>query len=125
MDATEVLQKLSALGITARASGEKLLLQSGSKVPSALLTEVRQCKGDILDYLRRQPGLANPPEYAATGCICPAPIGPTGEGRCAVCQLPSSAPVVAGAEAASSSSSFHKEQAIIEPLDGAGLAACA
>ena len=53
MDATEVLDRLSAMGVTAWASGEKLLLEPGSKVPPELLIEVRQCKRDILDLLSR------------------------------------------------------------------------
>lgn len=69
MDVTEVLHRLSALGITARASGEKLLLEPGSKVPPALLREVRAHKDEILSHLRHPmvgggnlPPLDRPPE---------------------------------------------------------------
>ena len=69
MDATEVLDKLSALGITARAAGEKLLLEPGSKVPADLMAEVREHKVDITSHLRREervgdgqlPPLSRPP----------------------------------------------------------------
>ena len=54
MDATEVLDKLSALGITARAAGEKLLLELGSKVPADLMAEVKEHKSDIVSHLRRE-----------------------------------------------------------------------
>ena len=66
MDATEVLDRLSALGITAWASGEKLLLEPGSKVPPDLLDEVREHKPEILARLRplgdgQSPPLHRPP----------------------------------------------------------------
>ena len=61
MNATEVLDRLSALGVTARASGEKLLLEPGSKVPPELLAEVRQHKGAILDLLDDPLGDGQPP----------------------------------------------------------------
>ena len=61
MNTTEVLDKLSALGITARAAGEKLLLEPGSKVPADLMAEVRERKVDIINYLRRQTELIDLP----------------------------------------------------------------
>ena len=51
MDATEVLNRLTELGITARTAGEKLLLEPGSKVPPELLSEVRQNKSDLVALL--------------------------------------------------------------------------
>ena len=80
-----MLDRLAELGITARTSGEKLLLEPGSKVPPDLLVEVRAYKAAILAYLRRRVG---PPDYAATACVCDIPIGPTGPVWCAVCHLP-------------------------------------
>lgn len=52
MDTTEVLGRLARLGITARTAGDKLLLEPGSKVPTALLAEVRQHKADIVARLK-------------------------------------------------------------------------
>jgi len=81
MEAADVLDRLAALGITARASGEKLLLEPGSKVPPELLAEVRHCKAEVLTILK------DGPDYAATACVCPMPVGPTGPDRCNVCKL--------------------------------------
>jgi len=61
MDATEVLNRLTELGITARTSGEKLLLEPGSKVPADLMAEVREHKADIVSHLRRQTELIDLP----------------------------------------------------------------
>ncbi len=55
MTAAEVLDRLTALGITAQTSGEKLLLEPGSKVPPDLLAEVRQHKADLLTLLAPGP----------------------------------------------------------------------
>ena len=54
MNAAEVLNRLTELGITARTAGGKLLLQPGSKVPADLLDEVRENKPEILAHLRRE-----------------------------------------------------------------------
>ena len=82
MGAVDVLDALTTLGITARASGEKLLLAPGSRVPPELLAEIREQKAAVLDLLKVSL------VYAATACICPRPIGPTGVDRCNVCELP-------------------------------------
>ena len=82
MGVTDVLDRLSALGITARASGEKLLLQPGSKVPPDLLAEVKAHKAEALTLLK------DSPDYVATACVCHMPIGPTGADRYNVCELP-------------------------------------
>ena len=49
MNPTDVLHKLSDLGITARASGEKLMLKPGSKVPAGLLVEIKEHKTELLE----------------------------------------------------------------------------
>ena len=54
MKATDVLDRLTELGVTAWATGEKILLEPGSKVPPALLVEVRQNKAEIVAHLRRR-----------------------------------------------------------------------
>ena len=82
MDAADVLDHLTELGITARASGEKLLLEPGSKVPPDLLVEVKAHKAEVLTLLKVSP------DYVATACVCHMPIGPTGADRCKVCELP-------------------------------------
>ena len=54
MKATDVLDRLTELGVMAYATGEKRLLEPGSKVPSDLLVEVRQNKAEIVARLRRR-----------------------------------------------------------------------
>ena len=54
MKATDVLDRLTELGVMAYATGEKLLLEPGSKVPPDLLVEVRQNKAEIVARLRRR-----------------------------------------------------------------------
>ena len=51
MDATDVLNELTDLGITARASGEKLLLEPGSKVPPSLLVKIKEHKTELLELV--------------------------------------------------------------------------
>ena len=82
MTAAEVLVRLSAMGITAWTSGEKLLLEPGSKVPPELLAEVREHKAEVLTLL------IEPVDYSATACVCSVPVGRTGPDRCNVCELP-------------------------------------
>ncbi len=87
MTAAEVLVRLSAMGITAWTSGEKLLLEPGSKVPPELLAEVREHKAEVLTLL------IEPVDYAATACVCSVPVGRTGPDTCIVCELPLICPV--------------------------------
>ena len=61
MKATDVLDRLTELGVMAYATGEKLLLKPGSKVPSGLLVEVRQNKAEIIARLRRRTELTDLP----------------------------------------------------------------
>ena len=61
MKATDVLGRLTELGVTAYATGEKLLLEPGSKVPPDFLVEVRQNKAEIIARLRRRTELTNLP----------------------------------------------------------------
>ena len=61
MKATDVLDRLTELGVTAYATGEKLLLEPGSKVPPHLLVEVRQNKAEIVARLRRRTELIDLP----------------------------------------------------------------
>ena len=48
MTAVDVLDELASLGITATASGQKLLLATGSRVPQELLVEVKENKNELL-----------------------------------------------------------------------------
>jgi hypothetical protein len=59
--ATDVLDRLTELGVTAWATGEKILLEPGSKVPPALLVEVRQNKAEIVIRLQRHTELIDLP----------------------------------------------------------------
>ena len=61
MKATDVLDRLTRLGVTAWATGEKVLLEPGSKVPPDLLVEVRQNKAEIVARLRRRTELMDLP----------------------------------------------------------------
>ena len=61
MKATDVLDRLTELGVMAYATGEKLLLEPGSKVPSGLLVEVRQNKAEIIARLQRRTELMDLP----------------------------------------------------------------
>ena len=51
MGAVEVLDRLAELGITPKASGNKLLLIPGSKVPVDLFDQVKKYKMDIIEHL--------------------------------------------------------------------------
>ena len=61
MKATDVLDRLTELGVMAYATGEKLLLEPGSKVPPDLLVELRQNKAEIVARLRRRTELIDLP----------------------------------------------------------------
>ena len=61
MKATDVLDRLTELGVMAYATEEKLLLEPGSKVPPDLLVEVRQNKAEIVARLRRRTELMDLP----------------------------------------------------------------
>ncbi len=66
MTAVDVLDELTSLGITATASGQKLLLAPGSKVPQELLAEVKEHKSELLD-------LVTHPLVPTTACTCNPP----------------------------------------------------
>jgi hypothetical protein len=51
MGAVEVLDRLAGLGITPKASGNKLLLIPGSKVSVDLFDQVKKYKTDIIEHL--------------------------------------------------------------------------
>ena len=51
MDAADVLERLTDLGITATVNGTTLRLEPGSKVPPELLAEVKEHKPEILALL--------------------------------------------------------------------------
>ena len=95
MTAADVLDELASLGITATASGEKLLLVPGSKVPQELLVEVKEHKNELLELVNQtsdsiQVGpttacVCNPlPSQGEYGHRAQAGCGP-GHERCATC----------------------------------------
>jgi len=53
MDAKAVLDRLSELGVTARAEGDMVLLQPGSKVPLYLKDAVREHQTEFMALLTR------------------------------------------------------------------------
>ena len=64
MNAKTVLNRLSELGVTARAEGGNVLLNPGSKVPPELKDAVRENKPGILDLLAGNSGdLDHDPEW--------------------------------------------------------------
>jgi hypothetical protein len=87
MEAVAIIEELARLGVTVRVMGPKLLLEPGSKVPADLVGEVKACKVELLALLGRGR------DYTATACVCPVPIGPTGNARCSTCELALLCPV--------------------------------
>lgn len=63
--ATAVLEKAKALGIKVTPSGDKILLEPGSKAPPELVQAVRQHKGEILAMLTRPRVAEGPPRWHA------------------------------------------------------------
>ena len=88
MNAADLLPDVQAHGVSIWADGDRLELEVPEGFPDILIEALRQYKVEVLALLRRQAELASPPDFAATACICPVPIGPTGDARCPVCQLP-------------------------------------
>jgi hypothetical protein len=85
MGGVDLLTRACAAGLTVRADGDKLIVR-GPRSAEALARELLEHKAEILIHLRRSEP-ASLPDYAATACVCPVPIGPTGSARCPVCQL--------------------------------------
>src|SRR3989304_7775476 len=54
MNATAIFEQLANLGVTVTAEGDKIILEPGSRVPSALLTTIRECKPELLAQLTEQ-----------------------------------------------------------------------
>jgi hypothetical protein len=63
--AVAVLEKAKALGISVTASGDKLLLEPGSKVPAELVQAIRQHKNEILAILTRPKLVEGTPRWHA------------------------------------------------------------
>jgi hypothetical protein len=109
MDGVSLLAEAKAAGLAVWAEGDKLVIR-GPRRAEALAEELLSRKGEILTLITRQSDVnveALPkcdaedldnlgrrgepedlPDFAATACVCPAPIGPTGNSRCSVCELP-------------------------------------
>jgi hypothetical protein len=64
-DAVAVLEKAKALGISVTSSGNKILLEPGSKVPPDLVQAIRQHKGEILAILASPRLVEGPPQWHA------------------------------------------------------------
>ena len=76
-----ILKRLDELGISARASGDKLRVEPGSRVPPELVREIRQHKQEILELL----GVSSPSadithllgwaaQAAESGLVLPQPV---------------------------------------------------
>ena len=83
MTGSDVLVGLKNCGVVLEPQGTNLHYRA----PKGVLTsELRQAlvehKSEVLALLKQAR------DYAATACICPAPIGGTGPDRCGVCELP-------------------------------------
>jgi hypothetical protein len=89
LSAVELVAEAHRLGIFLACNGNKLRVESPKGI---LTTDLRQAlaehKAAIMAHLRSMAGPASLPDFAATACVCPVPIGPTGAARCSVCQLP-------------------------------------
>jgi hypothetical protein len=63
--AVELLEKVKALGVTLTPSGDKLLLEPGSKVPPDLVRQIREHKTEILAHLSKPKLVDAPPQWHA------------------------------------------------------------
>jgi hypothetical protein len=83
MTPLELLERVQSFGarLTVPEAG-RIHIEAPEPLPDELMAELCQHKIELLALLRRGP------DYAATACVCPVPIGPTGNTRCPVCQLP-------------------------------------
>ena len=95
MTATDVLDELTSLGITATVSGQKLLLTPGSKVPQDLLVQIKEHKDELLELVTQPTDSSEVtptsacscsplPSQAEHGHLAQAGCGPTYE-RCDIC----------------------------------------
>ena len=80
-DVEGLLKKARSMGADFRFDGDVVVVSAPQPLPSGLMAELRQHKRDIKDLLIQGPN------YQATACVCPVPIGPTGSDRCGVCGL--------------------------------------
>lgn len=55
MNATELLERLTALGVTVTANGDKLRLEPASRIPPAMMEELRANKPAVIAALARRP----------------------------------------------------------------------
>ena len=82
MGAAELLKELETLGVSVSVDGDEVVLRPGARVPSEMMGPLRQAKDEIMAMLTQVP------DFNATACTCPQPIGPTGPDRCGTCRLP-------------------------------------
>jgi hypothetical protein len=87
MGGLELLAEARAAGLQVKAEGDRLVIR-GPKRAEPLAKELRQHKAEILAHLCHRAEPVRLPGYAASACVCPGPIGPTGDARYSVCQLP-------------------------------------
>ena len=81
MGAVELLEELQSYGVSVSLDQDELVLRPGSQVPADLLSEVREYKAQILEFLSIRP------TYPATPCNCdPLPsqaeFGPMAQAGC-------------------------------------------
>jgi hypothetical protein len=88
MTPTDLLRGVQTYGGAIWADGDRLELEVPDDFPDTLIEALKQRKAEVLALLRRRTEPANSPDYAATACVCPVPVGPTGDARCPVCHLP-------------------------------------
>jgi hypothetical protein len=63
--AVELLEKVKALDVTLTRSGDKLLLEPGSKVPPDLVSQIREHKTEILAHLSKPKLVEGTPQWHA------------------------------------------------------------
>ena len=76
-----LLKKARSMGADFRFDGDAVVVSAPRPLPGELMAKLRQHKQDIRVLL------AQVPDYQATACVCPVPIGPTGCANCGVCGL--------------------------------------
>jgi hypothetical protein len=96
MDRLTLLAQAQEAGLEVKVDGDRLVIRRPKRA-EPLAKELLAHKQAVLEALSVHPTTAplshqergaSLPDYAATACVCPVPIGPTGNTRCPACQLP-------------------------------------
>ena len=73
MQTSDILKQLHKLGVTVSVSGDRVLLEPGSRVPRSLLEALRRDKAEVLAYLKEHPDwVAEMYQFRYPGAVGPA-----------------------------------------------------